>query len=530
LLGLAAPAARAQGAAAVPVGDAAYADVDRLAELGALEVAIIGQRPYSRREMARLVHGARARVAAAREGGARWAVLADAPLRRLEARFGEQRAEPAPPSLRLVDRASLTVTSTDARRRGFSGSITRDLEATIDPLAERRLGTPAVTGQTVALELAHRVDATPWLSLHVTERAEARDARSPSTAGRMAAELLLGGAQMRFRNLVLRVGRDQTAWAQHAGDGLFLASDAPAMDLVALGGDEPFLLPAILRRLGPAQATLLVADLGPSVVRSHSKLLAYKVSVQPARSVELGATFMNHYGGQGGRASSLGDRLVDFLPFVDIFRRHNYTDTTRALDVDSDKLLGVDGRARLGALVLTTELLIDDFDVHRMRTMFTWDGAQSVGLALPSVAGSPLSVRIAAKHTGVRTYTHGSLSDGITTRGRLLGDELGPDAKAFGAELGWHAEGWPRLALEGRQAVYSRADYIGDQQGSTLLIRRLGPASNELRDRVRATMLADLREGLTLEVRAGGERIRNDAFTGRTRRQYAAELGLQLAP
>jgi hypothetical protein len=527
LLCTAARAAGAQGTAIVPLSDPAYADVDRLAALGALDSAIIGQRPYSRRELARIVRLAAARGPTNAAGDR----LRAAPLRRLQARFGDAASdERRQPTAVLVDGAALSVGSTDAPRRGFSGSITRSLEATIGPLAERRLGTPAAPGQTAALELAHALAPTSWLAIQATERLEARAPRSDSLS-HGTAELLLGGARARYRNVALQVGREQIAWAQHAGDGLFLASDAPALDLVSLASDAPFRLPWLLRVFGPTQATLVVADLGPSVVRSHSKLLAYKVSVLPRRSLELGATFMNHYGGEGGRAAGLGAQLVDFLPFVDIFRSHNYTDTTRALDVDSDKLLGVDGRWRVAALsglVLTTELLIDDFDVHRMPTMFTWDGSQTFGAELPSLgAGSPLSLRVSAKHTGVRTYVHGTLSNGIATRGRLLGDELGPDAKSFGAEVGWHPDGPSRLTIEGRSAIYSSADYATDERGSSIRVRRVGPASNELRDRVIASVLSELRPGWVLAARAAAERVRNADFAGGRRRDYAADVTLR---
>jgi len=99
---------------------------------------------------------------------------------------------------------------------------------------------------------------------------------------------------------------------------LLLASDAPALDQISLSSDYPFLLPGFLRVLGVTEATILLADLGPSQVRSHSKLLAYKVSVSPNRRAEIGATFMNHYGGEGGRPASIGNRLVDFLPFSEV--------------------------------------------------------------------------------------------------------------------------------------------------------------------------------------------------------------------
>jgi hypothetical protein len=518
--------ARAQESAIVPLSDPAYLDVDRLAALGALDSVIIGQRPYSRREMARIVRVALARARANPDA----ARLGSGSLGRLVSRFGDEAiAQRRAPLDRLVDGAALLATSTDAPRRGFSGSITRELEATISPLAERRLGVPAVVGQTAALELSHELSPTPWLSFNATERVEARaprDAGVPSWNG----DLLLGGGRVRYRNAALQIGREQIAWAQHSGDGLFLSSNGPALDLVALASDAPFRMPWILGALGPTQATLVVAELGPSVVRSRSKLLAYKVSVQPRRSLELGATFMNHYGGEGGRASSLGMRLVDFLPFVDIFRGHNYTDTTRTLDVDSDKLLGIDGRWRaagLGGLVLTTELLIDDFDVHRIPTLFGWDGAQTFGAELPSVAGSRVSARVSAKHTGVRTYTHGALSNGVTTRGRLLGDELGPDAKSFGAEIGWHPDRGPRGTLEVVSAIMSRADYVTDAAGTHFDIHRLGPPTNELRDRIVASAISELRGGWVLTGRVGAERVRNADFTGGVRHDYVADVALR---
>lgn len=528
------PALHAQAVAAVPLDDLAYADVDRLAGLGVLDSVVFGQRPYSHREMARIVRVSRSGIARWAASGATAHQLARArtPLRRLEARFAEEGASRAAPAGRLVHRESLTASSTDAVRRGFSGNITGLLEATIDPVAARRLGRPVPRGTSLALDLGQQLDAAPWLSLHLAERVEGGATRGASRSS-VQAEVLAGGLRARFANVAVRIGRERTAWAQSAGDGLLLASDAPALDLVSVSGDEPFRFPGPLRRLGLVQATLIVADLGASVVRSRSKLLAYKLSVQPYRAVEVGATFLNHYGGEGGRSSTLGNRLVDFLPFVDIFRGHNYTDTTRTLDVDSDKQLGVDGRvrvARLGGLLMAGELVIDDFDVHRIPTLFTWDGAQSVRLVLPSVAGSASSVGVFAKHTGVRTYTHGSLSNGLTSRGRLLGDELGPDAKAFGAQLGWEPGGPLRATLEARSAIYSRATYVTEEQGTHFLIRRVGAASNELRDRIVATVVAHRADGLALTARLAGERIRNADFAGGSRRDYAAEVAVRYTP
>jgi hypothetical protein len=427
----------------------------------------------------------------------------------------------------------LTLTSTDAPRRGFPTGDARKTEATIDPLAERRLGSPATAGQSLALEVAQRVEPTGWLAVQARERVELRDPRDTSISG-VGGELLLASIRARYRNLALTVGRQQFAWAQDAGDGLFLASDAPALDQVSLAGDHPFVMPGVLSRLGLTQATVIYADLGASVARSHSRLLTYKVSVRPHPALELGGTFMNHFGGAGGAPSSFGNRLIDFLPFVDIFRKHNYYDSTRTRDVDSDKLLGVDGRWRvphLGGLLLTGELLIDDFDVHRIPYLLTGYGSSTLGITLPTLGSPEWSMRLSAKHMGILTYTHGSLTDGITTRGRLLGDELGPDAKAFGAELRWQPDGSVRTTLEGRSALYSQATYqafYADADSVRYVVNKVSSGPNELRDRVRATLELQGNDGLALVLRAGGERIRNSFFTGAREKHYALDVALRL--
>jgi len=526
------PVGRATGQGTTPVApsDPVYRDVDRLAQLGLLDSTIVGQRPYSRRELARLAGLARDRLAS-QPGAVLRAGEATAIVSRIAERFRVDSSRATLlPRLVLLDAASVGAVSTDADRRGFAGSFPRLLEATIDPLAApRRLGLPAVRGESGALELAQRVELSRWFAAHARERFELALPRPGDSDTRLA--LLLGGVRMRAGNLALSIGREQLAWAATDEDGLFLASDAPALDQISLSGDRPFTLPGFLRALGPTQATLLLADLGPSVVRSHSRLLAYKVSVRPAHALELGATFMNHFGGAGAPSASLGNRLVDFLPFVDIFRQHNYTDSSRTLDVESDKLLGVNARlrvAKLDGIVLATELLIDDFDVHRIPTLFGWDGAQTFSAELPSVSGSPFSLRLAVAHTGVRTYTHGQLSNGITTRGEFLGDPLGPDAKAFGGTVAWHAAHGGRIALDARTELYSRSDYVITDEMTRFTLHRVGSVTNELRDRLGASVEWPGWSELTLLARASAERIRNADFGPDRRHSYRLDVALRL--
>jgi len=274
LLVCAGPAARAQETGTVPLGHPAYADVDRLVELGALEEVVVGQRPYSRRELRRLYAGLARRFdeSRARADSARTRPLVPAAveaMERLRMHLGAILDADPDPLDGLLDAGRLTAGSTDALRRGFSGTLTRTVEATIDPLAERRLGVLPPAGQSLAVELTHRAEPMPWLAFNLGERFEGSTAaRGEPARGR--ADLLLGGVRARYRNVALQVGREQVGWAQRPGDGLLIASDAPALDMVSLSGDTPFVLPGLLRHLGPTQATILLADLGASVARSHS--------------------------------------------------------------------------------------------------------------------------------------------------------------------------------------------------------------------------------------------------------------------
>jgi hypothetical protein len=529
--------AHAQGTATVPPSDEVYADFDRLSELGFLDSTIIGQRPYSRREIGRILRVARDLSNQLGERSQNFRItdqelfIGDGILRHLETRFSREIEEnPSPDALLALDDARLYVHYTDEERRPYAGTYGSTLPSTLGSLLPRRLGTPYLSGWTFGLEAAQRLEATSWLAFMARERAEYAWAKDTALKGGTA-ELLLGSMRARFHNVALEVGRTQLSWAQSQDEGLFIAADAPALDNISLSSDEPFVLPSVLRWLGPTKATIFVADLGQSDVRSHSNLLGYKVSVLPNSRTELGATFLNHFGGEGGRPSSFGNRLIDFLPFIDIFRRHNYSDSS---DVDSDKLLGMDGRVRLGGLrgvVLDGELLIDDFDVHRITKLFTGYGSQAFGVTLPRFFSPLLSFKATATHMGILTYTHSVLTNGITTRGRLLGDQLGPDAKAFGARLTWQPAAEVRFSLEGRSAIHSNAQYSAfytDPEQTNFVVQKTARTADEQRDRIGANLLVQMEAGPAFTLRIVTERARNFAFQGFRRTDSAGEFSVHV--
>jgi hypothetical protein len=496
----------------------------------------MGQRPYSRREIARIVAVAQDR--ANDRGTKRWSektlIVVSSILARMRDRFGPRDDQSQDVSVELLDAAGVSLNSTDAQRRLVSTSNRQNIETTIDPLARRRLGSVAPMGRLASLEVAHRIDVADWLAVQGSERVEVRAPDDPAVAA-TTGEVLTLLARARIRNLALTVGRSPYAWSQAPGSGLFLASDAPALDAVSVASDAPSVMPGFLRYLGGVKGTLIVADLGASVHRSHSKLLTYKVSVQPTAAFELGATFMNHFGGTGARPSSTVDRIIDFLPFIDVFRKHNYVDSTRPLDVDSDKLLGIDGRFRvrsLGGMTIRGEMLIDDFDVHRLQSLLTTTASQYVDVVFPHVGDDALSLRVVAKHMGILTYSHNQLQDGITTRGRLLGDELGPDSKSFAGIFEWTPSESRILSAELHRSIYSSAmytQYYSDPGMTISELNKLSSLPNETRTRFMLGAILKPDAFWTVSARAGIEQTENFNWAGGTRHDYVAEVSLRMA-
>src|SRR5258705_1981653 len=113
LLSLSASAARAQGTGIVPLGHPAYADVDRLEELGVLDGVIMGQRPYSIREFRRLYFSLMRLTDGV--GGEHLRAADDAAVR-LRSHLGALLTSEPYDRGGWLDEGSVTLVSTDARR------------------------------------------------------------------------------------------------------------------------------------------------------------------------------------------------------------------------------------------------------------------------------------------------------------------------------------------------------------------------------------------------------------------------------
>lgn len=522
---LAARAVAAQGSVTVRADDPMYLDADRLIDAGLVDIVIVGQRPYSRMGLAMIARQAQRRMT---EMGTRHEQVsiqdrnAEARLlrglaRELSTAGGVNAPEPIP-DVRMEWLHSLRVEAlvTDAPTRAVPPNGLGSSEADLNTFTDYHQGLRFVSGGNVAVESEHSIEFPFGLTVQARPRLWIHDERRDGVGVAHGATLELPSASARLvkGNVALTVGREYTVWPQAEGAAQFFSENAPALDMIRVASNTPFALPSLLRWFGPIAGTIQIADLGASVNNSHSRLVAYKLSATPVSGLELGARYENHFGGSGSRPASATDRIIDLVPFLDVFRRH--VDST---DVESDKLLGLDARLRLrnaGNVTLFGEFSLEDFDLHRLRSIFTEDAAYSTGMIIPSLVVPSLSARLLYHTLGLRFYQHHLLTDGIASHRLLLGDDLGRDANGYAALLRWQGAG--NLSVSGDMAYEERRndEYLGSYTSPGrlgLVFTRVSTQPREQRTRGVGGVRWVSGDGhVLIEARGGAERTTNFNF------------------
>jgi hypothetical protein len=521
VLALAARVALAQASPRIAPGARVYADIDHLASAGLIDTIGYGARPFSQREIVRLLNEARRNLDQI-VGARSWAeAIVDADLARY-----------APREPRAIDAARVEVVYLDSPFRIIPPDSNGAISATINPLASYRGGRPLANNTTTSLETYHSAALGSHLSLSVNPRFTALIGQHGGRDEQL--RLQSGGANLLFGNLAIDVGRDYALFSQAPTGGLLLSENAPALDMVRIGTDRPAGLPWLLRYLGPLQATLFVADLGTlNQVHPHSKLIGYHVEAHPHRFFEFGVEVIDETGGNGAPPASFADRAADAFPIIDVAFRPNSD------FLFSNKLAGVDFHFRAPALAgldVYTEGVVDDFDTRRFHSTIFQDGGGIAGISLNCIVEcGRFGVRAEYHQTGIRYYTHTDFPSGIQENGAILGDPLGPRGLGGYVTLDGESSRLGAIALTGAYEVRSGNRYaalVGDASNNGFRFVQIEHHPGEHRSRALMTWTPTARTShATLRVSIGVEQVTNFAFVeGRNRTDGLAQLGYEWHP
>jgi capsule assembly protein Wzi len=496
-----------------------YRDIERLAAAGLIDTLILGPRPFSEGEVARLLSEAR-RNLERRPSARAWA----------ERTIARDLARYARSTVRVYDRATFEATELDSPYRGIPSDANGEIDAVINPLAANHSARPTADGITASLETSHSLTLGSHLAAMINPRFTAWSVRGDGDGSNVV--LQSAAANVLFGNVAIDVGRDHAIFGQSPSGGLLLSANAPTLDLVRISNDVPAALPWVFRFLGPARGTLFVADLGDTrQIHPRAKLAGYHIAFLPHPQFEFGAEVLDAMGGRGGQPASFGDRIVDAIPLIDAIFRSG-TDFQF-----SNKLAGIDFRWRMPSwrgFELYGEGAADDFDIRRLRSTLLEDSGYLVGVSLACLTEcGRLGIRGEYHQTGIRYYTHFDYP--LSARGALLGDPLGPRAVAGYLTLDGESARAGYFAIEA--AFESRS---GNQYGSattganTVGFHFVRTAVHPAEKRARAfvTWAPDARDGrLELRLSAGAERVSNFGFAaGSDRTNWLARTALVVRP
>ena len=351
------------------------------------------------------------------------------------------------PSFRPFADATVDVTTTDQPTR----DVPRDnglgeIHATLNSLLALRQGRPVVAGTTALLESNHSLETQRFAASVTPELVVSRGRGGDThTAGRLQ-ELQL---RFLYRNLAMELGREYLVWGQGRDGGLLNSNNSPPLDLIKLSSEQPFYLPWLFHGFGPARLAIFYADLGADQNFPHAHLVGYRANIAPFSPLDLGVSVYTKSGGRGAPPATLTARLIDLLPFLDASAYNNVFGTRGHFEF-SDHYAGFDGRLRIRPIgsSIYWDVLMNDFDVRRLKSVLWEDAGHVFGVDLPPLVPSGrLRASLEYHHTGIRYYEHQQFLSGQTVHQVLTGDPLGPDAQGAYAHLDWYKSAFIRAGL-----------------------------------------------------------------------------------
>ncbi|HEX5033287.1 MAG TPA: capsule assembly Wzi family protein, partial [bacterium] len=236
--------------------DPVYRDIDKLVAHGLIKKIVMGQKPFSRREIARLAKEAmyywQTKKEKASAGSVDYVETILGRLKRdyaeeliqLDALPGEKRAI----SAHLIEKAELDLTMTNSPSEAIPPLLPLGaIDAVINPMLDYRQGRRLVQGVNLGLETNHWLRASNYFAMLFKPRFQI--GQGPAEDENRFDVLNLDGKVL-IKNFEIEVGRDNLFYGQGKDAGLLLSANPRGLDMIKISNDEPFFFPWVFKYMG----------------------------------------------------------------------------------------------------------------------------------------------------------------------------------------------------------------------------------------------------------------------------------------
>ena len=233
-------------------------------------------------------------------------------------------------------------------------------------------------------------------------------------------------------NVEAEVGRDSLWWGPGYHGSLLLSSHALPLDLVKLSSATPFQLPWIFRYLGHFDLSAFLAQLEKHRDFPHAKLLGMRINWSPFSFLELGASRVILFDGEGKPSYSLSDYWT-----VVTASKEN-----KPGKFDNDQIASLDAALRLrdigryiflaNSVVLYGEYGGEDVTGEQGGIPFPSQQGVVGGILLQDLFTTPgLDFRAEYARTNRQWYRHHVFTSGYTYKGTVMGHHMGGNSDDF---------------------------------------------------------------------------------------------------
>lgn len=526
--------------------DSVYRDIDKLVSHGLVKKIIMGQRPFSRREIARITAEAMRgfqklkqelndpNLSGKKRNSLQKSVnYISVILDRMTKEYREEliqsgaiTGEKQSVSIHGVEKVDVDMlfTNSPAENLPISNGL-GEINAVINPLVDYQQGRHLVEGYNFSVESTHWLRASDYFALFFQPRFQLGISPNNKPNDNNVYIMNLYG-KLNFKNFEIQVGRDNLFWGQGLDSGLLLSNNPRGLDMVKLSNDIPGVLPWVFKYLGAHKLAFFYADLGPEQNFPNAYLVGFKYNIQPLSFFELGLGLYTHSGGAGSPPASFKDRVENVFAF-----------NPGSIAGLSNKLGGFDMRFRIpparGMEIYAEGMYDDTRGIDGFNRFFWQDAGYIFGVHLPRVTHSGnVDLRMEYHKTGVRMYRHTPFTSGLTLNQYILGDNLGPDAYGIYLVSNWDYDSQNLFTFRG--AFESRSSDIWgantDERGiiGDFFVVQANP--KETRYRVTTQWLHRFADWpVKFKVNLGYEYVNNFGFTeGVTRNNFLGAAAFEI--
>jgi membrane-associated phospholipid phosphatase len=436
------------GSPYVPLESWVYPALERLAALGYLKTAMLGMRPWTRLECARLLDEANDTM---QDEGAQEDSEVQKLHEALEAEFVEEKER-----LNGAPNLGVSLDSIYSRVTGISGQPLRDgyhFGQTIVNDYGRPYGggfnnvtglsTQATAGPFAIYlrgEYQH-VPASPSYSLQTQQAIASADSTLPVPNGVGQLDhfhLIEASVAMTLSNVQISFGK-QSLWLGPGESGpLLFSNNADSVMMFKIDSVSPYRLPLLSRILGPVRSEFFIGQLsgqqfdfntvtntliGPGNVKPPPLLHGAKFSFRPTPNLEFGMDFTAQFGGPG-------------LPVTwHNFLRTFYSHTANLADDPGKRLSAFDFNYRIPGLRNWLTLYCDSLVIDEYSPIGSSRPSINPGVYFPQLPkihnlelrleGATTDLNLPAHFGNGAVYHDGRFRSGYTNEGNLLGNWVG---------------------------------------------------------------------------------------------------------